>query len=115
MENTFEQFDVCIIGASIAGNYLCYLLSKFNLRIAIIEEHEKIGLPFECAGIISQKLGQLIDLPSEVVLNRVKVAKVVAPSGKYIKLAGEEKPYIVDRVALDRLFYEKGLERRGHR
>ena len=55
-----EILDVCIIGGSIAGNYLSYLLSKKNLKIAIIEEHEEMGLPFQCAGIISKKLKKLI-------------------------------------------------------
>ncbi len=107
MSLNLNFFDVCIIGASIAGNYMCYLLSKTNLKIAVIEEHEKIGLPFQCAGIVSQKLNTLIELPKELVLNRVRIVKLVAPSGKAIKLSGNEIPFIIDRVALDRLFYEK--------
>jgi len=102
-----EQFDVCIIGGSLAGNYLCYLLAKFNINVAVIEEHDEIGLPFECAGIISQKLNELIDLPPEIILNRVEHAKIVTPSGKYITLSGDERPYIIDRVALDKSFYDK--------
>ena len=100
-------FDICIIGGSVSGNYLCYLLSKTNLKIAVIEEHKEIGLPFQCAGIVSQKLHTLIEIPEQIVLNRVNVAKLIAPSGKTIKLSGNEKPFIIDRIALDRLFYEK--------
>ena len=107
MDNNIEKFDVCIIGGSIAGNYLSYLLSKTELKIAVIEEHEEIGLPFQCAGIISKKLSKIIELPEYIVLNRVEVARLVAPSGKSIKLSGDEKPYIVDRVALDKIYYER--------
>jgi len=107
MSNEIESFDVCIVGASIAGNYLAYLLRNSGLRIVVIEDHTDIGQPLQCAGIISQKLSELIKLPDEIVLNRVKVAKVISPSGKFIKLSGEEQPYIVDRVALDKLFYDK--------
>ena len=107
MNSNIEYFDICIVGGSIAGNYLSYLLSKTDLKIAIIEEHEEIGLPFQCAGIISKKLSKLIDLPEDILLNRVEIARLVAPSGKYIKLSGDEQPYIVDRVALDKLYYEK--------
>ncbi|GAH15092.1 unnamed protein product, partial [marine sediment metagenome] len=102
-----ECYDVCIVGASIAGNYLTYLLSKSNLRIAVIEDHKEIGIPFQCAGIISQKLSQLIELPKEIVLNRVNTAKIISPSGNYINLSGDEQPYVIDRVALDRLYYTK--------
>jgi len=110
MDNEIEYFDVCIIGGSIAGNYLCYLLSNTKLRIAVIEEHKKIGLPFQCAGIISQKLSKLIDFPQKIVLNRVHIARIVSPSGEYIKLSGNEEPYIIDRIALDQFFYEKVKE-----
>ncbi|MCK4780906.1 MAG: NAD(P)/FAD-dependent oxidoreductase, partial [Candidatus Lokiarchaeota archaeon] len=98
---------VCIVGGSIAGNYLCYLLSNTNLKIIVIEEHEQVGLPLQCAGIVSQKLSELIDLPPELILNRVHTAKIVGPSGLFIRLSGNEKPYIIDRVGLDSLFYEK--------
>jgi len=110
MDQKMKKFDVVIIGASISGNYLAYLLSSTDLTIAIIEEHKDIGLPFQCAGIVSQKLTQLIDLPNNIILNRVDTAKIVAPSGKFVKLMGDEKPYIIDRIALDRLFYEKAKE-----
>jgi len=102
-----DTFDVCIIGGSIAGNYVCYLLSKTNLKIIVIEEHKEIGLPLQCAGIVSQKLSKLIDLPQELILNRVETAKIISPSGRYIKLSGNEQPYIINRIGLDRLFYEK--------
>ena len=111
MSSKVNFFDICIIGASLAGNYLSYLLSKTNLKIAVIEEHEEIGLPFQCAGIVSQKLNKLIELPEELILNRVNMAKLVAPSGKAIKLSGNDIPFIIDRVALDRLFYEKTINR----
>ncbi|MHA1233767.1 MAG: geranylgeranyl reductase family protein [Promethearchaeota archaeon] len=106
-ERSFEQYDVCIVGASISGNYLAYLLSKLNLRIVVLEDHKEIGLPFQCAGIISQKLSKLIDLPSEIVLNRVNTAKLVSPSGNFIKLSGNEHPYVINRIKLDTLFYNK--------
>ncbi len=109
MDQNFEKFDVIIIGASISGNYLASLIST-NLTIAVIEEHKDIGLPFQCAGIVSQKLNELIDLPKNIILNRVDTAKIVAPSGKFVKLRGDEKPYIIDRIALDRFFYERAKE-----
>ena len=110
MDQNIEKFDLVIIGGSLSGNYLATLLSKTKLSIAVIEEHNDIGLPFQCAGIISQKLSQLIALPKNIILNRVDTAKIVAPSGKFVKLRGDEKPYIIDRIALDRFFYEKAKD-----
>jgi len=107
MDENLDTFDVCIVGGSIAGNFLCYLLSNSDLKIIVIEEHRKIGLPLQCAGIISQKLSDLIILPNELILNRVKVAKIVSPDESFVKLSGNELPYIIDRTGLDLFFYEK--------
>ena len=70
MSLSSDYFDICIIGASIAGNYLCSLISKYDLKIAIIEEHTDIGQPLQCAGIVSKKLAQLIDLPNNLIFLR---------------------------------------------
>jgi geranylgeranyl reductase family protein len=107
MDREIEKCDICIVGASIAGNYLCYLLSNTNLNIVIIEEHIEVGFPLQCAGIVSQKLTKMINFPKEIILNRVKVAKIVSPDGNSLKLSGNENPYIIDRVALDQYFYEQ--------
>ncbi|MBY9006797.1 MAG: NAD(P)/FAD-dependent oxidoreductase [Candidatus Lokiarchaeota archaeon] len=107
MDGLVEKCDICIIGASIAGNYLGYLLYHSNLNIIIIEEHKNVGLPFQCAGIVSKKLSKLINLPENIILNRVKIAKLVSPSNKSLRLYGNEEPFIVDRIALDQLFYKK--------
>jgi len=107
MKSTLDDFDILIVGASIAGNYLAFLLSNLPIKVLIIEEHIEIGLPFQCAGIVSQKLNSLLDLPPNLILNRVKVAKLVTPSGSTIELSGDEQPFIIDRIALDRMFYDK--------
>jgi flavin-dependent dehydrogenase len=113
MESNLATFDVCIIGGSIAGNYLCYLLSKTNLKIIVLEEHLEVGVPLQCAGIVSQKLSKLIDLPKNIILNRVSKAKIVESSGTFIRLSGNEKPYIIDRIGIDRLFFEKVKQRKN--
>ena len=113
MNDIIEHVDICIIGGSIAGNFLCYLLSKKDITVAIIEEHEEIGKPFQCAGIISKKLSKLIDFPEKLVLNRAKVARLISPSMKSITLSGDEEPYIIDRIALDKFFYQKVLNKNG--
>ncbi|MFX1238432.1 MAG: NAD(P)/FAD-dependent oxidoreductase, partial [Promethearchaeota archaeon] len=73
----------------------------------IVEEHSEVGFPFQCAGIVSKKLATLIHIPKKIILNRVKVARLIDPSGNHVQLSGDEEPYIIDRIALDKLFYEK--------
>ncbi|MBD3353086.1 MAG: geranylgeranyl reductase family protein [Candidatus Lokiarchaeota archaeon] len=99
--------DVCIIGANIAGSYLAYLLAQKGIDIIVVEKNRETGLPLRCAGIISQKLASIIDLDRKIVLNRVQTAQIVAPNNLKLELRGKERPFIVDRVKLDKSFYEK--------
>ncbi len=104
------EIDVCIIGGSIAGNYLACLLAEQNVRCCVIEEHEILGLPFQCAGIVSQKILKLAPFPKSIILNRVKTAKIVAPNNQSIELTGKESPVIIDRVEFDKFFGKKAQE-----
>ena len=97
--------QICIIGGGIAGNYLASLLAKDGLAPVVIEEHTEIGKPFQCAGIVSQKLLKLIDVPDNLILNRVRRANIISPNLQTITMGGKERPLVIDRVEFDRHFY----------
>lgn len=100
----FETFDICIIGAGIAGNYLASTLADSGTSICVIEEHESVGLPLQCAGIVSQKLLDLVDIPSNLILNRVEIAEIVSPLGEKIQIHARDHPVVIDRVKFDQYF-----------
>jgi geranylgeranyl reductase family protein len=96
--------DICIVGGSIAGNYLAFLLRQRNISCIVIEEHNILGKPCHCAGIVSQKIIQMVSFPSELILNRVTKAQVVAPNLSTILMQGKESPVILDRIGFDAYF-----------
>jgi digeranylgeranylglycerophospholipid reductase len=100
------EIDVCIIGGSIAGNYIAYLLSQQQIKCIVIEEHKEIGRPVQCAGIISQKLLKLVKFPKSFILNQVKSAQVFAPNQNMIEMSGREAPVVIDRAKFDQYFGE---------
>ncbi|MFX0103247.1 MAG: geranylgeranyl reductase family protein [Candidatus Hodarchaeota archaeon] len=102
--------DIIIIGASIAGNYLAYLLKDSGLNIRVFEEHKSVGQPLECAGIVSSKLSKIMRVPNHLVLNRVSSAKIFGPVGKSISMRTKDKPLVIDRVGLDKHYYKKARE-----
>jgi digeranylgeranylglycerophospholipid reductase len=104
------EIDVCIIGGSIAGNYLACLLSEIDVNCIVIEEHGELGKPFQCAGIISQKLLNLVEFPEEIILNRVQIAEIVAPNLVSISMSGKESPVVIDRVKFDTYFGSKAQQ-----
>ena len=55
---------VAVIGAGPIGCYTAYLLAKEGYRVAIFENHPKVGSPIQCTGILTNdydKLGFPLD------------------------------------------------------
>ena len=48
-----SEYDVVIIGAGPIGGYLARRLNEFGHSVLLIEEHDEIGRPFQCAGLIN--------------------------------------------------------------
>ena len=46
------DFDVVIVGAGPVGGRAATLLSQDGLRVLMVEEHEEVGRPFQCAGLV---------------------------------------------------------------
>lgn len=104
------EYDVVIVGANIAGCYLAYLLRQREVNVVVVEEHGETGVPLQCAGIISQKLARIIELDKDLVLNRVKTARLVSPDGTQMDMRGPESPFVIDRVGLDKHYHKKARD-----
>ncbi|MHA1584869.1 MAG: lycopene cyclase family protein [Promethearchaeota archaeon] len=99
------ETDIVIIGGSIAGNYLASLLAREKIHCCVIEVHKSFATrPLQCAGILSRKLLDLVDFPREIILNRIKIANIIAPNGLSIPMQGQEEPLIIDRLKFDNYF-----------
>lgn len=69
---------ITIIGAGPAGSYLAYLLAKQGKEVTVIEEHEKIGSPVQCTGIVTSSIEKFVKLPNDVIANRCSKVAVVS-------------------------------------
>src|SRR3989338_3175617 len=75
---------ITIIGAGPAGSYLAYLLAKEGKEVTLIEEHEKIGSPVQCTGIVTGSIEKFVKLPNEVIANRCNKVIVVSKNNRII-------------------------------
>ena len=73
---------ISIIGAGPAGSYLAYLLAKKGKEVALIEEHEKIGSPVQCTGIVTASIEKFVKLPNDVIANRCSKVIVVSKNSR---------------------------------
>ncbi len=46
---------IVVIGAGPAGSYLSYLLANSGHEVELYEEHDKIGVPIQCTGLLSSE------------------------------------------------------------
>ena len=99
---------VSVIGSGTIGSYAAYLLAKQGEDVKLYEEHEKIGIPCHCTGIVTSYLQDMIKLPRKLVVNKLKHVKVVAPNGKSIILGS--KDIVLDRVGFDAFLADKAVK-----
>jgi digeranylgeranylglycerophospholipid reductase len=75
---------ITIIGAGPAGSYLAYLLAKKGKEVTLIEEHENIGNPVQCTGIVTGSIEKFVKLPNNIIANRCDKVVVVSKNNKIV-------------------------------
>ena len=105
-----ETFDIAIIGAGPAGTYSAYAAAKAGLRVAVLEEHEKIGEPVHCGECLSllatKRLG--LELPSEAISQEMKGIRVVWPDRSYSYI--EEPGFSLEKEKFEQFIGQIGTE-----
>ncbi|MDR0900668.1 MAG: geranylgeranyl reductase family protein [Methanobrevibacter sp.] len=104
------DYDVAIIGAGPIGSTLAYKLSQFGVNVAIFEKKNEIGVPLQCAGIVSKKIKELNDLPEDFILNEVKGAYLHSREYDLKVQKDETEAFIIDRIAYDQYLAKKAIE-----
>lgn len=104
------MYDCIVVGAGPIGNFTAGTLAENGLKVLILEEHENIGIPVHCTGIVSSKVVKEFDVPSECIRKRIKSVKVHFPSGEVIDLPTPIQPYVLDRVCFDQLLAKRALQ-----
>ena len=96
-----EEVDVLVVGGGPAGSTAAYRLAQRGHRVLVVEEHARIGLPVQCAGLVSQRVLDLAG-SSRFVRTSVRGATVFGPSlGSVSFRAPEPRAFVIDRSGLD--------------
>ena len=98
-----KNCDVAIVGGGPVGGYISKIISKKGYKVEIFEEHEKIGTPLKCAGLISERAFDLLEFPKKkVVENKIYGANIQSPYGDILTIGGDRiHALVIDRTRFD--------------
>jgi len=103
-----ETRDVIVVGAGPAGNYAAYCLARLGYDVLVLEEHQRVGEPVNCSGLIGAEAFERYDLPRRSILRGFDRARFVSPGGcEAVVSAHRTVAYVVDRGEFDRSLAEQ--------
>ncbi len=105
------EVDVLVAGGGPAGLYAADRLARGGARVLVCEEHENIGDPVHCTGILASESFAEFDLPRESALNDLAAARFVSPAGVTVPYASPVPlATVIDRPAFDRALAARAVE-----
>ena len=105
-----HDWDVVIVGAGPVGGHTANLLSKRGQRVLLLEEHNEIGRPFQCAGLVTPNAMKQVNL-YDTILEEVDGALIHGPSGTLVPVGtgGTVRTYVVCRKLFDEAVVKQSM------
>ena len=105
-----QHWDVVIVGAGPAGGRVATHFSERGHSVLMLEEHEEIGRPFQCAGLVTPNAMKEVGL-FHSVLEEVDGALIHGPSGTLVPVGtdGKVRTYVVCRKIFDQGVVKQAL------
>jgi digeranylgeranylglycerophospholipid reductase len=95
-------YDAVVVGAGPAGSAVARDIAGEGFAVLLLEEHDVIGRPLQCSGLVTARALELAGVGDEVVQNEIRGAIVCSPGGRELHLGGDKVYALaIDRVRMD--------------
>ena len=100
--------SIAVVGGGPAGNACAALLARDH-DVTVFEEHSRIGVPAQCAGLVSDAAIRLSGT-SPSILSTIFGAEAVFPDGRVVEVRSKKpKARTVDRTEFDSLIADRAV------
>jgi len=108
-----QECDVAIVGGGPIGGHVAERIAEKNYKVAVFEKNKQIGIPLNCAGLITPKVFEFLDFKKELVLqNKIKGANIHSPSDHILTIGGNKThALVIDRTKFDKEIINKAEEK----
>ena len=101
--------DVAIVGGGPGGLSAARRLAADGWSVTVFEEHDRVGTPVHCTGVLAEDVIASMHLPAEAVLNPLSTVRFVAPAGHSF----DYTTATTEAVVIDREVFDAALARRA--
>ncbi len=101
--------DAIVVGGGPAGLYAGLKLAQAGFSVALFEEHQSIGEPVHCTGVLAREAFEEFGLSTGSILNELSTVTFYAPSGDEV----EYSTPAVEAVVVDRMRFDQSLARKA--
>ena len=105
------NWDVIIVGAGPTGGRAATHLASLGHSVLMLEEHQEIGRPFQCAGLVTPKAMHEVGL-YDSVLEEIDGARIHGPDGTLAPVGtdGKLRTYVVCRKQFDQGVVQQAMQ-----
>lgn len=104
-------YDVVVVGAGPAGSAVARDIAGEGFTVLLLEEHDVIGHPLRCAGLVTARTLELAGVGDDVVQNEIRGAIICSPGGRELYLGGDKSYALaIDRVRMDQRMAHQAQE-----
>jgi digeranylgeranylglycerophospholipid reductase len=106
-----DSYETVIVGAGPIGCYVAKQLTTNGRQVMVFEEHHTIGEPLHCAGLVTQRVLDITNCPSErIVQNTIYGAIIHSPTGSMLTIGGDKiHALVIDRQRFDEYIAQQAL------